>query len=225
MAVDTPADEREYFGLMAWWVERVVTLTGADRVTAWSQYTPIVGMVTPADWQSIRAAVEHREVVDTVFRATLVARSLRPLRTPSCFWHDLEDDGHQVRIHFSNHEGPGVLSPSRRPRRRAELAATLDDARRAAPHLERIRGGSWLYHLPSYRALFPPSFLARAVPADPRTEVTRVALWGTVPPRRQDLVSAPHGPRFIDAARDASSIDELFEVFPLKKLDVVGPCQ
>ncbi|WP_134005911.1 hypothetical protein [Kribbella sp. VKM Ac-2566] len=35
-----------------------------------------------------------------------------------------------------------------------------------------------MYHLPGYRALFPPSFLAGAVEADSRREVGQLALWG-----------------------------------------------
>ena len=136
------------------------------------------------------------------------------------FWYELEEHGRQVRIHFSNREGSGVLS--RMPRRRAELAAMLRDAQSAAPQAERVRGGSWLYHLPGYRALFPPSFLARAVPADPQDEVNRVALWGQFL-RGDGTLYRPHADPFIDAIRRANSLEQLFRAFPLTKLNIVGP--
>jgi hypothetical protein len=211
---------------MALWVERITALTGMDRGTAWAEYTPILGMVTPAGWLAVREAVERGDeigdVVEVAHCSMLEARAANLPHTRSCFWHELESDGHLVRIHFSNDEGPGVLSPARRPRRRAELSATLDDARLAAPRVERIRGGSWLYHLPGYRALFPPSFLERAIPADPRTEVTRVALWGQLL-RGDGNLYRPHADHFADTARRASTVDELFAAFPLKKLDILGP--
>lgn len=216
------APAREYFDLMGLWVDRLTKLTGIDVAVAWLQYSPLGDTDAPQDPQSVRDAVLHGDVVEVAYRARLAVEPVEAPQVASCFWCGLEDDGQQVRIHFSNREGPGVLSPERRPRRRAELAATLDDARRAAPHVERIRGGSWLYHLRGYGALFPPDFLARAIPADSRTVVTDVALWGQFL-RGDGTLYRPHADQFIEATQRASTAANLFDAFPLKKLEIVGP--
>src|SRR5262249_3987037 len=64
------------------------------------------------------------------------------------------------------------------PLRRRELARMLADARSSGPLPDLLRGGSWLYHLAPYRTLFPPSFLASAVPAGSRNHLNSGALWG-----------------------------------------------
>lgn len=87
-----------------------------------------------------------------------------------CFAYDEPGSDGIVKIHFSNAEGLGVspLSADRIGRRRAELAALFAKVARAHPTAHTVKGGSWLYHLPAYRRLFPPAYVAsRHVPAAP----------------------------------------------------------
>ncbi|MEQ7129477.1 hypothetical protein ABN034_33810 [Actinopolymorpha sp. B11F2] len=218
-----PTFSRAWFDLQSNWVGRVVELTGIDRVAAWQDWTAVTNLEMPGVWQVVRdavisgnaAAVAHRE-----WLATLTAR--RTALQPGCFWYELEEDNRQVRLHFANREGRGVLSPGRQAARRAELAATLADAQSAAPEAERLRGGSWLYHLPGYRALFPRSFLDRAIEGEPRNDVGRMALWGQFV-RGDGTLYQPRANQFIRVYMEASSVDGLLAAFPLRTLDVVGP--
>jgi hypothetical protein len=218
-----PTFSRAWFDLQATWVDRVVALTGIEQVVAWQDWTAVTNLETPEVWQAVRdavisgnaAAVAHRE-----WSAALTARRAAP--QPGCFWYELEEDDRQVRLHFANREGLGVLSPGRQATRRAELAAALADARSAAPKAERLRGGSWLYHLPSYRALFPHSFLIRAVEGEPRNDVGRMALWGQFV-RGDGTLYQPRADHFTRACMEASCVDGLLAAFPLRTLDVVGP--
>ncbi|MEU4194005.1 hypothetical protein AB0E69_19045 [Kribbella sp. NPDC026611] len=143
-------------------------------------------------------------------------------RSTAAFWYELEDDGRQLRLHFANREGPGALGPSRHAARRAELASAIEDARRTSPQADRLRGGSWLYHLPGYRALFPPSFLAGATEADTRQEVGQLALWGQFV-RGDGKLYQPRTKQFVQACKEATHLSALIAAFPLKKLNVVGP--
>jgi hypothetical protein len=80
--------------------------------------------------------------------------------------------------------------------------------------------------LPTRRPAHPPSGRMRS--RQHGASAVRKTRRRWIRRQREELVATTrskthHPDRFIDAARDASSIDELFEAFPLKKLDVVGP--
>lgn len=95
---------------------------------------------------------------------------------------------------------------------------------RAAPQADRVRGGSWLYNVPGYQALFPPSFLARAAQADPRTAIGGGSLWGRFL-RGDGTLYRPHTEPFVDAIDRATTTAELFNAFPLRRLNIIGPVQ
>src|SRR5262249_31333621 len=65
-----------------------------------------------------------------------------------------------VRFHFGNKESSDVspLAATRAGARRDELRALFAHVRTAWPHAGVVNGNSWLYHLESYRRLFPPGF-------------------------------------------------------------------
>ncbi len=139
-----------------------------------------------------------------------------------CFAYQLEDAGRTLRLHFSATRHAGALKPAHLEQRRGELLAVLDHARAAHPGVRQVRGGSWLYNLPGYRALFPPAALAAAVPADPRDELEFMALWGQF--LRGDATvyqasAATFRQRF-SVARDERG---LLAAFPLPKLDWQAP--
>jgi hypothetical protein len=89
------------------------------------------------------------------------------------------------------------------------------------PGADRLRGGSWLYHLTSYRSLFPPEMLAtaRAVPIE--DELTFLALWGQFVHADGTLRAATVGP-FENAITQARDRKDLLAAFPLAKLAVDG---
>jgi hypothetical protein len=213
--------KRAFFDLQAFWVERVVELAHIDRVTAWHDWTSMSALVDSDGWHAIDEAVDNGDPAEAAHRSWRVLRATLGASPHGCFWYEVEDEGRQVRLHFANREGPGVLSPSRRAVRCAELAQALEDARKTAPHADRLRGGSWLYHLPGYRALFPPSFLTAAIEADSRGEVGHLSLWGQFV-RGDGELYQPRTGQFVHACEVASHVNDLIAAFPLKKLNVVG---
>ncbi|GAA1603201.1 hypothetical protein GCM10009804_69540 [Kribbella hippodromi] len=213
--------ERAFFDLQAYWVDRVVELAHIDRLTAWHDWTSMSALVDSDGWRAIDAAVHHGDPAKAAHQSWLDLRASLGTSSHGCFWYEVEDDGHQIRLHFANREGPGALSSTRHAARRAELASALNEARRVAPQADRLRGGSWLYNLPGYRAMFPPTFLAGAIEADTRREVGELALWGQFV-RGDGELYQPRTGEFVQACENATKVGDLITAFPLRKLNVVG---
>jgi len=213
--------KRAFFDLQAFWVERVVELAHIDRLIAWHDWTSLSALVNSDGWHAIDEAVHNGDPAEVAHRSWLALRATLGAPQHGCFWYEVEDEGHQIRLHFANREGPGALGPGRRAARRAELASAMDEARRVAPQAARVRGGSWLYHLPGYRALFPPRFLAGVTEADSRREVGQLALWGQFV-RGDGELYQPRTDQFVRACEEATHVRDLIAAFPLKKLNVVG---
>jgi hypothetical protein len=96
-----------------------------------------------------------------------------------CFSYDPPEDG-VVRIHFNNldsQDGAGPLARGKIATRRSELTRMFAHLRRTAPEAERLSGASWLYHLESYRRLFPPTYTASAAAAG-EVGLTGTSSWG-----------------------------------------------
>lgn len=159
--------------------------------------------------------------------AWLVSRLAPPRPRPEpafgAFTFGLElDNRSRVRYHLWRRPGDRVLTAPEE--RRADLRALFAHLRAHEPQVDRVRGGSWLYHLPAYRALFPPAFLATAVPGDPADEYPMVALWGQFL-RGDDGVHAPRADEFLGRLARADTPDDLAQAFPLKKLNLEGPIE
>lgn len=212
---------RTFFDLQAFWVERVVELASVDRHTAWHDWTSMSALVDSDGWRAIDDAVDNGDPAEAAHRSWLGLRATLGTPRHGCFWYEIEDGGRQIRLHFANREGPGALGPRRRAVRRAELAGALAEAHGEAPQAERVRGGSWLYHLPGYRALFPLAFLAGAVEADTRHVVGQLALWGQFVSGDGELYQ-PRTSVFVQACEDAEHVDDLVSAFPLNRLNIVG---
>src|SRR5215510_577832 len=146
--------------------DRVSRLAGIELTDALRHWTP-AGRQAAAAWAEVGFAPDAR----WLWRAYQSGPIARTRPTFGCFYQTPTGDRRVVRLHFANVEGPGVLARDRLPIRRRELARMLADARATGPLPDLLRGGSWLYHLAPYRTLFPPSFLASAVPADSRNHL------------------------------------------------------
>jgi hypothetical protein len=212
---------RAFFDLQAFWVERVNELAHIDRLTAWHDWTSMAALVNTDGWDAIDDAVRNGDPAEAAHRSWLALRATLGPSQHGCFWYDVEADRSQIRLHFANREGPGALGPGRHATRRAELASALKDARKVAPQAQRLRGGSWLYHLPGYQALFPSTFLAQAIAADSRNEVGQLALWGQFVSGDCERCQQRTN-QFIHACTEATDVDDLVAAFPLTKLHVIG---
>ena len=135
-----------------------------------------------------------------------------------CFWYSRLDDG-RIRLHFQNVEtdGRSPLDVERLERRTAELAALFDQVRRTWSRPPRVIGASWLYNLPAYRRLFPPSYLATARVVDRRFR--SMPLWGQFLDRRGEIRESV-GREFLDRLERQSSMDRLDACFPLQVLSL-----
>ena len=60
---------------------------------------------------------------------------------------------------------------------REELARLFAHVAKASPPDATIRGGSWLYHLETYRRLFPPAYVASREPYTRPIALRGTATW------------------------------------------------
>ncbi len=76
-----------------------------------------------------------------------------------CFYYAVRD-GTTIRPHFANNDQPGMrlLSRDRVAARRDELRRMFTHIRETVPAATTVMGHSWLYNLPAYTRLFPPSY-------------------------------------------------------------------
>jgi hypothetical protein len=202
----------EFAALHLRFAARVSRVEGIGLREALERWTPARRQAAGA-WSEIGAAPGAGELA-RAYRSGPIATTVPAF---GCFWYSPRQGG-VIRLHFANRDGRGVLAPDRLGARRHELAAMLRDARQGA---ERVVCGSWLYHLPRYRALFPPSLLATAAPADPRHLLTSGSLWGQFL-RGDGGLYEPRARAFVDAFERADCAEELLAAFPLTRLGMTG---
>ena len=91
-----------------------------------------------------------------------------------CFYYDKDDDREVINIHFLNTEfdNVGPLDKAKVELRKKEMWDMLNDIKIKYPDIEEIQSVSWLYNLPSFKRLFPQSFL------DNMKIDERDVLWG-----------------------------------------------
>jgi hypothetical protein len=127
-------------------------------------------------------------------------------------------------LHFGNLDTSelGALSRAQRPERIRELTAMFTDIRRAHPEAEAFAGGSWLYNLPAYQALFPPEYIATMIPTHPR--FTYMDVWGQFLNRTKDLRAAPSR-EFVANIDQSTNHTHLEASFPFSPVLVQAPIQ
>lgn len=141
-----------------------------------------------------------------------------PVASVGCFWYSRLDDD-RIRLHFQNAEtaGRSPLAAERLEQRTAELTALFAHVRRTQARPPRVIGASWLYNLPAYRRLFPPSYLATARAIDGRFR--SMPLWGQFLDRHGEIREGARG-KFLERLDRQSSMDRLDRCFPLPVLSL-----
>jgi hypothetical protein len=206
----------EFAALHLRFAARVVTVCDLELTDALERWTP-ARRLSGEDWTHLRA-----RPTPALLAAAYQRQEARDTPGDGCFSAHTEHDGGMVRIHFRNVEGSGALAPDRLPVRRRELYAALTTVAAAVPRATVLRCGSWLYHLPAYRQLFPPFLLATAEPTKPDGELTFLALWGQFL-RGDGKLYQPRTASFEAAAAEARSSAALLQAFPLPKLALQAP--
>ncbi len=125
-----------------------------------------------------------------------------------------------LRLHFRNREADPLHQPlalNRVQHRQQELRALVAYAAAAHPEITTVRGGSWLYNLPSYRRIFPDLFLAQA-----KTTLVQpkfMSAWGQFA-LASGAIRKPPTERFLRALAHCTTIDECLEAFPLARIEI-----
>ncbi|HZU85912.1 MAG TPA: hypothetical protein VFF78_00425, partial [Anaerolineaceae bacterium] len=144
----------------------------------------------------------------------------QPLNAFGCFSYALWP-GNRVRLHFRNAEPPGVspLNTSCLSARLAEIKALFSTLKTGIGETASVVGGSWLYHLPAYRRLFPPGYLASAQPS--YEDFPYLALWGQFLDRDQK-VRPNHAALFRHNLARSVSLAQAKNAFPFPLLRLEG---
>lgn len=98
-----------------------------------------------------------------------------------CFYYEVLPGTTAIQIHFSNNENGDTspLSEEHIEQRKKELGDMVRDIRRQYPQATEVRGLSWLYTVPAYRALFPESYhQSLAIDSDSHNWIRGTTMWG-----------------------------------------------
>jgi hypothetical protein len=187
---------RDYFDLQLRFAAAMADATGQPLAEALLRYTNLhrrlalghLGTGPPhPDWPPfaarLTALTDHAERLTCTLDAYANAgdEPPPPNREPfGAFAFNPPDHRGVVRIHFSPRDDDGIspLAREKTDRRRSELEALVGRLVDAYPDARRIRGTSWLYHLPAYRRLFPPAYADSATLHGPSLRYEGTANWG-----------------------------------------------
>jgi len=172
--------------------------------------------------RELRASV----VCEAASRNPDAAISHRSLSWPTVGAFSLEVDGTVARTHFASTDVDELspLHPSKLSTRREELDAVVELVGREHPEVRRIRGGSWLYHLDSYRSLFPTAHLDTAVDRTNRSIFRGMSHWGQFLDHRGSL-RIDRAEIFRHNLSQWDGTSDLCALFPLSTLVVESPIE
>jgi len=181
-------------------------------------------------WREFLTATSTLETqISQAHNFYLVRRLPKALSSPEqscgCFYYSVWADG-RIRLHFRNIE-EGItspLSPARFQLRRTELYELIQRIRQDVREARTLVGGSWLYHMPAYRQLFPIAFLQTAEPSLDPQETRYLALWGQFVNRLGEVRSA-EARAFMVELEKAKSLAESMLAFPYSVLHLEAPLE
>ena len=139
-----------------------------------------------------------------------------------CFWFAAHDST-ILRVHFLNNDVPGArpLSRERMPQRYAELRRLFTYVRYNVPDVTTVRGNSWLYNLPAYTRLFPPTY-SRVMPDNTDSAMHMLGLWAQCYDRfwevKPDIAAI-----VMERIAQVASLDDLRHCFPYQRLRPTAP--
>lgn len=181
---------RAFFALQLAFAQRVADRFGLPITDALRDHTPFaVTLNLEEGWESFAAAFRQAsDPLELIYELYTAVAAGVPVPTPAdtsyyqwplfgCFYYWV-NDGATVRIHFINNDIPGMrpLSHARQGARREELRRMFTHIRDTAPEVTAVAGHSWLYNLPAYTRLFPPSY-TRELVENPDGVLNQMVLW------------------------------------------------
>ncbi|PWB19141.1 MULTISPECIES: hypothetical protein [unclassified Comamonas] len=225
---------KEFFDLQIYFARKIAVLANLKLETALLDYTNFyVRLVGGRDfdphhprWMAYIAGLkDHPDLGAWTYHVYTQRPHLdRPdsvIATFGCFSYALGEPG-QIRLHFHNddHSLQGPLSDERMGLRLSELAALVAHVRAEQPSARQIAGVSWLYHLPTYKRLFPPPYTAHAMVASNRFR--NMPLWGQFL-NRHGGVRKSAAAAFLQRVDSQASADNPAQCFPLLPLATSAP--
>lgn len=190
-----PAERiRDYFDIQLRFAEHIARQTSRTLPDAYLTFTNLHGRfgfgrvdngVPSAAWvryaDGLEQCATHRERLDWTLAVYEEAPAQDGGERPfGCFSYELLSAEPIVRIHFSNRDsadGLGPLARGKIERRTDELRAMFAYLGAQHPHVQTVRGGSWLYNIEAYRRLFPPQYAASTFEPE-RVRLDGTSSWG-----------------------------------------------
>lgn len=227
--------DRSYFALQAHFAARAADIEGLSLGEACRLHTAFYALARDNDagvpperndfapdhpeWVAFLEAIDAgADPTDHVYRAYLEGDAQAD-DTSACFAYAYWPEDRLVRIHFSNDPDGTALHGSQVDARRQELRSIFRTVAREHPEAAVVRGTSWLYHLESYRRLFPTAYVDGLVSVGHPHQFA--ALWAQFIDRhgvvKPDLAAA-----FVEAVDRATTMAELDRAFPLDVLAAAG---
>lgn len=225
-----------FFDLQLHFAQKVAELSGISLAQAVGSHTNIyvrLGMgqqldLKNPDWQTYLAGLTTAPLKSAwTYRCHANRQGIPagPTLTcaAGCFSYALMGEN-LARLHFhaGEHLSASPLSLEHSPLRLSELRTLFSTLKASSSPSMHIVGASWLYHLPTYRRLFPPRYLAQLEPiAHP---YQRMPLWGQFLTRDRQ-VRPDMAARFREDVAQATSLSALERCFPFPVLATTSPAQ
>ena len=234
----------EYFSAPIEFAHRISSITGASFLDSLSRYTGLHGELTGAQFQeepneevwskflSLIAGKSPQEVSHIAYTVYLEQAHSKfdPNWAPkgttrfgalgvSTTQYNL--DRNQVKLHFlPTRKGGSDLASSRLHERREDMKMLLGFVKNNHADIAYITSFTWLQNVPTYRALFPPSFLDRLTVMKDKF----LGLWGQFV-RWDGTANRRNYDAFIRNLHKAKTLDEAIDSISLQVLGAVGPIQ
>lgn len=228
--------EKEFFDFQLEFVDKVKQLSGLPSARVLLEYTNLYirfGLGRDFNpehpvWQTYLCGLQHtNDVREWTYRFYLM-RAEAMIEPPvaakfGCFSYALLCND-RIRLHFQNAQTGqhSSLAIECFVQRQTELTALFKHVKSTQHVRTQVIGVSWLYNLPSYRRLFPASYVSTArVNNALFHSMTR---WGQFLDRNGRIKESMARP-FLKRLGQQSSMLHLHECFPFQVLCVESPVQ
>ena len=218
-----------YFKAQLELATRICQISDLTFVEALARYTNLhrrFGWGVPTEppkpaWQAYVETVTQAGTLEDMANAThaqyLRVESRDPQPLFGCFTYQSPDDEGIARIHFHVADTDDDTSPiaaHKAERRRQDLAALVNHLTAHHPDAKVLQGTSWLYNTRSYRALFPPAYIATATALEGRQRFNGTSSWGQLVDFRGAVKPAAYR-QFSQNLKHLEHATDVWRVFPL----------
>lgn len=227
---------RSFFVFLYGFADHVASRFSLPLSDALFRYTPVATALQydQTTWQPFAEQLARAADPPTlIYQAFLERGDIIPPPAPDsttfgpfplfgCFYYAVSN-GTTIHTHFLNNDLPGMrpLGSERADARRAELRRMFGHIRAAIPAATTVRGHSWLYNLPAYTRLFPPSY-TQQLQENPDGVLNQVVLWYQC----YDHFLRINAPVADEVLRRVDRLDDLADLrlcFPYQRLRTHAP--